>query len=79
MSLAGPIRRYGDIARILELARSAAGWHQDWRTDKSEVTGPHGGAIQIEPAAALKKVYGHAGPGSSVVDIEALPMLMARK
>lgn len=66
----------GDIARIFaegsRLGRLASGL----ATDRTEVTGEDGGAIRVEFAAALKKVYARqseAPAPADIVDVEAVP------
>ena len=62
-----------DISRMLEVASKLGRLASGLATDKTEVTGEDGGPIRIELEAALKKVYGQAGPGPNVVDVEATP------
>jgi hypothetical protein len=47
-----------DIARMLEVASKLGRLASGLATDKTEVTGEDGGAIRVELAAALNKVYG---------------------
>lgn len=59
-----------DIARILEVASKLGRLASGLPTDKTEVTGEGGGPIQVELNAALRKIYGQAEPGPTVVDVE---------
>jgi hypothetical protein len=66
-------------ARLLELASKLG--HSACEKDlavghRVEVSGPDGGPIRVEVAAALKKIYGKPLPGE-VVDVEAAPGLPA--
>jgi hypothetical protein len=70
-----------DIARIVEVASKMGRLASGMATDKTEVTGDDGGAIKVEFALALKKVYGVAAPpaneseaGHTVVDVESTPV-----
>ena len=70
-----------DIARMVEVASKMGRLASGMATDKTEVTGEDGGAIKVEFALALKKVYGVAGPPThgdeptpdktEVIDVEA--------
>jgi hypothetical protein len=70
-----------EIARILELASKLGRLASGLATDKTEVSGEDGGAIKVEFALALKKVYGQAAPPANgeepapaVIDVEARPV-----
>jgi len=56
-----------DIARMVEVASKMGRLASGMATDKTEVSGEEGGAIKVEFALALKKVYGR---DASVVDVE---------
>lgn len=60
-------------ARLLELASKLGHSACEKPTERAEVTGPEGGPIRVEVAAALKKVYGKPLPGE-VVDVQAEPV-----
>jgi hypothetical protein len=57
-------------ARLLELASKLGRSACEKPTERTEVSGPDGGPIQVELAAALKKIYGRPLAGE-VVDVEA--------
>jgi len=66
-------------ARLLELASKLG--HSACEKDlavghKVEVSGPDGGPIRVEVAAALKKIYGRPLPGE-VVDVQVEPAKLA--
>jgi len=59
-----------DLSRLLEAASKIGRLSAGLATDRGELTGPDGGAIQVDLTLALKKVYGDAGlldggPGDS--------------
>jgi hypothetical protein len=56
----------GDIARMLELASKLGRLASGLATERTEVTGEDGGAIEVELSVALKKIYG------DVVDVETI-------
>ncbi len=60
-------------ARLLELASKLGHSACERPTERTEVTGPEGGPIRVELAAALKKIYGKPLPGE-VVDVQAEPV-----
>jgi len=60
-------------ARLLELASKLGHSACEKPTERAEVTGPDGGPIRVEVAAALKKIYGKPLPGE-VVDIQVEPV-----
>jgi hypothetical protein len=60
-------------ARLLELASKLGHSACERATERTEVTGPEGGPIRVEVAAALKKIYGKPLPGE-VVDVQAEPV-----
>ena len=66
-----------DIARMVEVASKMGRLASGMATDKTEVTGDDGGAIKVEFALALKKVYGQAQPAPNdptVIDVESVPV-----
>lgn len=77
-----------DIARMVEVASKMGRLASGMATDKTEVTGDDGGAIKVEFALALKKVYGVATPlvttgpapnmppgnDAEIIDVEAVPV-----
>ena len=66
-----------DIARMVEVASKMGRLASGMATDKTEVTGDDGGAIKVEFALALKKVYGVATPPANdaeIIDVEAVPV-----
>ena len=67
-----------DIARMVEVASKMGRLASGMATDKTEVTGDDGGAIKVEFALALKKVYGQPEAGRSaepaIIDVEAVPV-----
>ncbi len=60
-------------ARLLELASKLGHNACEKPTERAEVTGPDGGPIRVEVAAALKKIYGKPLPGE-VVDVQVEPV-----
>ena len=71
-----------DIARLAEVADHLGRLAVGLPTDRTEVTGPEGGPIQIEVSTALTKIYGevieltgdsHAGPAMEDGQILLLP------
>jgi hypothetical protein len=67
-----------DIARMVEVASKMGRLASGMATDKTEVTGDDGGAIKVEFALALKKVYGQPEAGHTsepvIIDVEAVPV-----
>ena len=63
-----------DIARMVEVASKMGRLASGMATDRTEVSGEDGGAIKVEFALALKKVYGQAEPVPAVIDVEAKPV-----
>ena len=66
-------------ARLLELASKLGHSACEKPTERAEVTGPDGGPIRVEVAAALKKIYGKPLPGEvladdQVLDVQAEPV-----
>ena len=67
-----------DIARMVEVASKMGRLASGMATDKTDVSGEDGGAIKVEFALALKKVYGGAGSAAegeaaapAVIDVES--------
>jgi hypothetical protein len=61
-----------DIARMVEVASKMGRLASGMATDKTEVSGEDGGAIKVEFALALKKVYGAAASETDkVIEVEA--------
>lgn len=70
-----------DIARMVEVASKMGRLASGMATDKTEVSGEDGGAIKVEFALALKKVYGRPEvladghqKSETVIDVEAVPV-----
>ena len=69
----------GDVARAFELASKLGRLASGLATEMVEHTGEGGGAIKVEFAVALKKIYGAGEPvprrePAAVVDVEAAPV-----
>ena len=62
-----------DIARMVEVASKMGRLASGMATDKTEVTGDDGGAIKVEFALALKKVYGQAEPAPNMPPVTTEP------
>jgi hypothetical protein len=58
-----------EVSRALEVASKLGRLATGLATDHQEHSGPGGGPIQLEVAAALKKIYGRPLPGE-VVEVE---------
>jgi hypothetical protein len=69
-------------ARLLELAsklgHSACEVADGHQRERIEVSGPNGGPIRVEVAAALKKIYGKPLPGE-VVEVESAELRVESK
>jgi hypothetical protein len=61
-----------DLTRLLDLASRLGRLSTGLETQKTEVTGPGGGPINIEVEVALRRIYGEPLPGE-VIDVSASP------